>query len=160
MRRHHVASWLPHSGLHHLTQRRPSKSAVPFVKPACGTDSISLLKCHDKTLCVSTVIWFCRPIKLVNQCISVYAARTLRSAFLQRRAEFCSSFLTCLHLSVVMSSCSATTLGMGLMGTRSTPDGRKHFLKKKKKLFSQYRSRNSAFPNQPVRLIKKLNLKA
>lgn len=29
---------------------------------------------------------------------------------------------TCLHFSVVMSSCSVTTLGMGLMGTRSTPD--------------------------------------
>lgn len=28
---------------------------------------------------------------------------------------------TCLHFSVVMSSCRATTLGMGLMGTRSTP---------------------------------------
>lgn len=29
---------------------------------------------------------------------------------------------TCLHFSVVMSSCRVTTLGMGLMGTKSTPD--------------------------------------
>ncbi len=54
VRRHRVASWLPHSGLRHSTQRRPSKSAVPFVKPACGTDRVSLnkstLKCHNKTL--------------------------------------------------------------------------------------------------------------
>lgn len=37
---------------------------------------------------------------------------------------------TCLHFSVVMSSCRVTTLGIGLMGTRSTPERRKHFLKK------------------------------
>lgn len=32
--------------------------------------------------------------------------------------------LTCLHFSVVMSSCKATTLGIGLMGTKSTPEGK------------------------------------
>lgn len=31
---------------------------------------------------------------------------------------------TCLHFSVVMSSCRVTTFGMGLIGTRSTPDNK------------------------------------
>ena len=31
------------------------------------------------------------------------------------------------HFSVVMSSCSVTTLGMGLMGTKSTPGVRKRY---------------------------------
>ena len=50
VRRRHVASWLPHLGLRRLTQRRPSKFAVPFAKPAYETDGISLNKSLIRTI--------------------------------------------------------------------------------------------------------------
>lgn len=40
--------------------------------------------------------------------------------------------LTCLHFSEVMSSWRATTFGMGLMGTKSTPNERRGGVDKKR----------------------------
>lgn len=113
-KRHRAASSLPHLGLHRLTQHPLSKSEAPFWEPVQRKECLisynhvtnTALAVHISTVEISSLI-LCFFSDAVNS----------------------SSFLTCLHFSVVMSSWSVTTLGMGLMGTKSTPEKKKPLLR-------------------------------
>lgn len=108
MRRHHVASWLQHWELRHLTQHQPSTSEVLFVATAYGIDRIRHYKCMGRT----TTFLICCTFRNTIQLQSKYYCQLHRRFYT----------LTCLHFSVVMSSWRVTTFGMGLMGTKSTPE--------------------------------------
>lgn len=97
--------------------------------------------------------------------LSAWKSETHQSP-MWKSLEVCSKSVsyttdTCLHFSVVMSSCSVTTLGMGLMGTRSTPnhDQRAKSEKYIRKL-NKMMSRSGSLDSPMIRLDTGMNLDA